>query len=149
MGIIVRQPAPYRVWFATPQISFVAEYRAGNTYATVTRQTPDFFAFLTRLHLGTGAGVAWILLVDTLAGGLIAFAVSGMLLWSRLDGPRLLALGLAGAGRRCLRSRGCGRRGKGKTAIRVPIWLHAPKVYKIAPRDSPCRFSSVGRAGAS
>jgi hypothetical protein len=35
------------------------------------------------------------LLVDTLAGGLLALALTGMLLWSRLHGPRLLALGLA------------------------------------------------------
>lgn len=100
-GAVVRQPALYRVWFATPQRSYVAEYWAGNAHAAVKQQDPNFFAYLTRLHMGTGAGIAWILLVDTLAGGLIALALSGMLLWSRLHGPRLLALGLAG-GSACL-----------------------------------------------
>lgn len=95
-GAIVRQPALYRVWFATPKRSYVAEYWAGNTYATVKQQDPNVWAFLTRLHMGTGAGVAWVLLVDTLAGGLLALALTGMLLWSRLHGPRLLAIGLAG-----------------------------------------------------
>lgn len=95
-GTVIRQPGLYRVWFATPQRSYVAEYWAGNAYATVRRQDPNAWAFLTRLHMGTGAGAAWVLLVDTLAGALVALALSGMLLWSRLHGPRLLALGLAG-----------------------------------------------------
>lgn len=94
-GATVQQPALYRVWFMTPQTGYVAEYWAGNAYATVKRQSPNAFAFLARLHMGTGAGVAWVLLVDTLAGGLIALALSGLLLWSRLHGPRLLALALA------------------------------------------------------
>jgi len=95
-GVVVRQPRLSRVWFATPQRSYIAEYWAGNAYATVKQHDPNAFAFLARLHTGTGASVAWVLLVDTLAGGLIALALSGMLLWSRLHGPRLLALGLAG-----------------------------------------------------
>jgi hypothetical protein len=94
-GAIVHQPPLYRAWFATPTRSYVADYWAGNTYATVKQQDPNVWAFLTRLHMGTGAGVAWVLLVDTLAGGLLALALTGMLLWSRLHGPRLLALGLA------------------------------------------------------
>jgi hypothetical protein len=36
------------------------------------------------------------LLADMLAGGLLALTLTGMLLWSRLHGPWLLALGLAG-----------------------------------------------------
>lgn len=95
-GVVVRQPALYRVWFATPQRSYVAEYWAGNAQATVRQQDPNVFAFLARLHMGTGAGAAWVLLVDTLAGGLLTLVLSGLLLWSRLHGPRLLALGLAG-----------------------------------------------------
>ena len=39
---------------------------------------------------------AWILLTDTLAGGLLILAITGTLLWSRLHGPRLVAAGLIG-----------------------------------------------------
>lgn len=95
-GVALRQPPLWRVWFATPQRTLIAEYWEGNAYVTVKRQDPNVFAYLTRLHMGTGMSAAWILLVDTLAGGLIALALSGTLLWSRLHGPRLLAAGLAG-----------------------------------------------------
>ena len=44
--------------------------------------------------MGTGANVAWVLLVDTLAGGLIVMSLTGMLLWSRLHGTRLTALAI-------------------------------------------------------
>jgi hypothetical protein len=39
---------------------------------------------------------AWILLTDTLAGGILVLAVTGTLLWSRLHGPRLMAAALIG-----------------------------------------------------
>ena len=44
--------------------------------------------------MASGMGVAWILLADTVAGSLIILALSGILLWTRLHGPRLLAAGL-------------------------------------------------------
>jgi uncharacterized protein len=46
---------------------------------------------LKNLHKGTGVGIAWILFIDTIAGALIAMAITGFLLWSRLHGGRLLA----------------------------------------------------------
>lgn len=94
-GQRLRQPELWRVFFASPSRTFNVEYWVGNVYATAKRQDPNFWAFLTRLHTGTGATVAWVLLVDTLAGGLIVLALSGMLLWSRLHGTRLTALALA------------------------------------------------------
>lgn len=48
------------------------------------------------MHKGSGLGVAWVLLIDTIAGALIAMSITGVLLWSRLHGPRLLAAALAG-----------------------------------------------------
>jgi hypothetical protein len=36
----------------------------------------------------------WVLFIDTMAGGLVAMALTGALLWSRLHGPRLAALGI-------------------------------------------------------
>jgi hypothetical protein len=93
-GHPVQQPQVWRIFFASPQRGFNAEYWTGNAFVTVKRQDPNLFAFLTRLHMGTGATAAWVLLVDTLAGGLIVLALSGILLWSRLHGSRLTAAGI-------------------------------------------------------
>ena len=93
-GEKLKQPELWRVFFATPARTLNVEYWKGNAYATVKRQDPNAWALLTRLHMGTGANVAWVLLVDTLAGGLIVMSLTGMLLWSRLHGTRLTALGI-------------------------------------------------------
>jgi hypothetical protein len=90
----VQQPELWRIFFASPQQAIDAEYWVGNAFVTVKRQDPNVFALLTRLHKGTGVNAAWVLLVDTLAGGLIVLALSGILLWSRLHGTRLFAAAL-------------------------------------------------------
>ena len=92
----IRQPERWQFNFVNPQHSINVEYWVGNRYVSVRQQDPNFFALLTRLHQGTGAGIAWILLVDTLGGALIVLSLSGLLLWTRLHGPRLVALGLVG-----------------------------------------------------
>jgi hypothetical protein len=38
--------------------------------------------------------MAWVLVIDTFAGALLAMSLTGVLLWSRLHGPRLAAIGL-------------------------------------------------------
>ena len=58
---------------------------------------PNLLATLNRLHMATGASAAWILLTDTLAGALIALSLTGILLWTKLHGSRLLALGIGGS----------------------------------------------------
>lgn len=93
-GRAIEQPELWRVAFASPQRTLNAEYWVGNAYATVKRQDPNVFALVNRLHTGTGVNAAWVLLVDTLAGGLIVLALSGILLWSRLHGTRLTAAGI-------------------------------------------------------
>lgn len=93
-GETLQQPQMWRVFFVSPQRAFNAEYWVGNAFVTVKRQDPNLFSLLTRLHMGTGVNTAWVLLVDTLAGGLIALALTGILLWSRLHGSRLMAAAL-------------------------------------------------------
>lgn len=92
----IHQPERWRLTYATPGATVTAEYWVGNHTVSVRRFDPNVFAWLNRLHKGTGANVGWVLLVDTLAGGLIVLALSGLLLWTRLHGPRLLAIGLIG-----------------------------------------------------
>ena len=93
-GKSVRQPERWSVSFSNPKRSYSAEYWVGNTYTTVRQFDRNIFAFLNRLHMASGIGVAWILLADTIAGSLIILALSGILPWTRLHGPRLLAAGL-------------------------------------------------------
>lgn len=91
----IQQPSQWRVDFHTPQQSLNAEYWVGNTFVSVKRQDANGFAFITRLHRGVGMGTAWILLVDTLAGGLVFLSLTGLLLWTKLHGSRLAMAGLA------------------------------------------------------
>lgn len=90
------QPERWSMAFATPRETVNAEYWVGNESVAVRRMEPNLLAWLGRLHMATGASAAWILLTDTLAGALVALSVTGALLWTRLHGSRLLALGLAG-----------------------------------------------------
>ena len=93
-GKSVTQPERWSVSFSNPKRSYSAEYWVGNAYTSVRQFDRNIFAFLNRLHMASGMGVAWILLADTIAGSLIILALSGILLWTRLHGPRLLAAGL-------------------------------------------------------
>ena len=90
------QPERWSIAFATPRETINVEYWVGNESVSVRRMDPNLLARLSRLHMATGASAAWILLTDTLAGALIALSLTGILLWTRLHGSRLLAVGLAG-----------------------------------------------------
>lgn len=94
-GVEVRQPARWQIAVRAPQRFLQAEYWEGNAFVTVKRSEANFFALLNNLHRGVGLGVGWILLADTLAGGLIVLSLTGVLLWTRLHGRRLAAAGLA------------------------------------------------------
>ena len=93
-GHNLQQPSQWRVDFHSPQRSVSAEYWVGNAYVSIKRQDANVFAFLTRLHKGVGMGVGWVLLADTLAGGLVFLSLTGLLLWTRLHGSRLTMAGL-------------------------------------------------------
>jgi len=92
----VRQPAHWKVSLNTLNRMVTAEYWMGNNHSNIEQRKSNLWATLNRLHMGSGMGAAWVLLADSLALGLMVLATSGLLLWSRLHGPRLLALGLIG-----------------------------------------------------
>lgn len=94
-GQSIEQPSQWRVDFHNPQQSVNAEYWVGNAFVSIKRQDANVFAFITRLHKGVGMGTAWILLADTLAGGLVFLSLTGLLLWTKLHGSRLAMAGLA------------------------------------------------------
>jgi len=93
-GQSFQQPSLWKVDFHNPKQSVNAEYWVGNTFVSIKRQDANVFAFITRLHKGVGMGTAWILLADTLAGGLVFLSLTGLLLWTKLHGPRLVMAGL-------------------------------------------------------
>lgn len=93
----IKQPAHWKVSLNTPNRTVTAEYWLGNSHSNIEQRNANLWATLNRLHMGSGMGAAWVLLGDSLALGLLVLAISGLLLWSRLHGPRLLALGLIGA----------------------------------------------------
>jgi uncharacterized protein len=70
------------------------EYIVGSTSVFVRQDAATGLGFIKNLHKGTGVGVAWILFMDSIAGALIAMSLTGVLLWSRLHGGRLLAGGI-------------------------------------------------------
>jgi uncharacterized protein len=88
------QPSQWRVDFHSPQRSISAEYWVGNAFVSVKHQDANVFALITRLHKGVGMGVGWVLLADTLAGGLVFLSFTGLLLWTKLHGSRLTMAGL-------------------------------------------------------
>ena len=84
--------------FTSPQTTLDLRYVAGNEYIVITRTERGFFETMNRLHRGNGAQLGWTLIGDAFSGALIVLALSGVLLWSRMDGSRLLAIGLGSAG---------------------------------------------------
>jgi uncharacterized protein len=61
----------------------------------VRRTDAGVIATLANLHKGVGMPVAWILLVDTLAGSMILLSLSGLALWMLTRRKRALGLAIA------------------------------------------------------
>jgi hypothetical protein len=89
-----QQPSLWQITVRNPKHMVQAEYWEGNSFVSVKQGESNLLQMLTNLHKGSGMGVAWVLLVDSLAGGLIVLSVTGTLLWTRLHGNRLAAAGL-------------------------------------------------------
>lgn len=90
------QPAHWTINFTTPGQQVQAEYWVGNHAVSVRRTDNGVVATLTNLHKGVGMPVAWILLVDTLAGSLILLSLSGLALWLLTRRRRTLGLAIFG-----------------------------------------------------
>ena len=86
------QPAHWTFNFSTPKAQVQAEYWVGNRTVAVRRTDGGIVATLANLHKGVGMPVAWILLVDTLAGSMIVLSLSGLALWLLTRRRRTLGL---------------------------------------------------------
>jgi len=90
------QPERWVFNFGGPDAIVQAEYWRGNRSVGVTTTQNGFVATLTNLHKGVGMPVAWILLVDTLAGSMIFLSISGVLLWMLTHRRRQVGLAIFG-----------------------------------------------------
>jgi hypothetical protein len=72
-----------------------AEYTPGAATASLRTGVQSPLAILTRLHKGVGGGIAWILLSDSFAIGMVALGLSGLIMWSRGRTPRQMILSIA------------------------------------------------------
>lgn len=88
------QPARWSASFTSPSSNIQAEYWVGNSYITLKRVQNNSFGTLTNLHKGTGMGVGWILLVDTLAGSIILLSISGVVLWALTHRRRVIGIAI-------------------------------------------------------
>jgi hypothetical protein len=89
------QPARWSGAFSGPQNGIQFEYWVGNNYVTVKRNDNNVFSTLSNLHKGTGMGIGWILLVDTLAGSIILLSITGVLLWALMTKKRMVGTAIA------------------------------------------------------
>jgi hypothetical protein len=90
------QPEHWTFYFNRPQVQFMAEYWVGNRTVAVRRTDDGLVATLKNLHQGVGMTMAWILLVDTLAGSLILLSLSGLALWMLTRRRRTLGIAVLG-----------------------------------------------------
>src|SRR5262249_51745444 len=91
----LRQPAHWMVNFNGARESVQADWWSGNRFVTVKRSEQRFLATLNNLHKGAGAGVGWILLADTLAGGMVLLSLTGVVLWTQLNRRRVIGATIA------------------------------------------------------
>jgi hypothetical protein len=91
----LRQPARWSVDFAGPGRQVRAEYWVGNRFVKVESLDATPLGLLMRLHTASGVSAFWVLLADTIAGGMVLLSLTGVLLWSRLHPLRLSTLGLS------------------------------------------------------
>lgn len=86
------QPEHWIFSFGGPNAVVQADYWRGNRSVGVTTTSNGFIATLTNMHKGVGMSLAWILLIDTLAGSLIFLSLSGVILWVQTSRRRLAGL---------------------------------------------------------
>ncbi|MES2935964.1 MAG: PepSY-associated TM helix domain-containing protein [Pseudomonadota bacterium] len=90
----VMQPARWTAAFSSAKLNIQTEYWVGNNFVTVKRNDNNVFATLNNMHKGTGSGIGWILLADTLAGSIILLSVTGVLLWALVNRRRMVGAGI-------------------------------------------------------
>lgn len=88
----VRQPERWTVTLTRPDRGVTAEYFVGNRFVKLDQVDATPIGTLTRLHMSIGVNAFWVLLSDTIAGGMILLSITGLLLWTQLHTVRTIAV---------------------------------------------------------
>jgi uncharacterized protein len=80
----------------TARSSWSLEYAPGADTAQLKRSRQDTFAAIMRLHKNVGGGLAWRLLADSFAIGMLLLGMSGLWMWARGRTPRQMVFSVAG-----------------------------------------------------
>jgi hypothetical protein len=91
----VEQPERWSFNWQSPHKAVSAEYFVGNCTVKVEMQDMTPLGTLMRLHTATGVSAFWVLLADTIAGGMVLLSVTGLLLWTRLHAMKLVTAAVA------------------------------------------------------
>ena len=93
-GATADQPAEWAVNFRGPNATISGSYTEGANMVQVSRTDAGFIRMIIDLHKVIGVNAACILLMDAMAGAIMFMSLSGVLLWTRLHGPRLAGVGI-------------------------------------------------------
>ena len=88
-------PARWTLVFGEPKRQYSAEYLVGSSMVKLEKQDATVLGVFTRMHKGSGTNAFWVLLVDSFAGALILLSLSGLILWTRLEVPRVAGVVVA------------------------------------------------------
>jgi len=88
----VQQPERWTVTLTRPERGVTAEYFVGNRFVKLDHVDATPIGTLTRLHMSIGVNAFWVLLSDTIAGGMILLSITGLLLWTQLHTIRTIAV---------------------------------------------------------
>ncbi|WP_162301451.1 PepSY-associated TM helix domain-containing protein [Cognatilysobacter segetis] len=95
-GREVRQPAKWSLGGGTARRTWSLDYVPGNATAELKRTVQSPLAALLRMHKGVGGGLAWRLLQDSFAIGMVLLGLSGLWLWARGRTPRQMVFSVMG-----------------------------------------------------
>ena len=80
------------------RMSWSLDYRPGDASTQVKQSRQSPLAIVARLHKGVGGGMAWTLLADSFAVGMLLLGMSGLWMWARGRTARQWALSVFGIG---------------------------------------------------
>lgn len=95
-GPVIESPSGFAAQFTAASDAVAASYTAGDEFIEISRQSRPLIRAMNRMHLGQAPNIGWQVIMDAFSGALIFLCISGVLIWSRLDGSRLLGAGLIG-----------------------------------------------------
>lgn len=84
----------YSVRFNSPGDVITVSLDSATGMAEATTNHRSFIDVINRFHRAEGVPLGWRILSDAFTGALIVLAITGVMMWTRLHGTRLLAAGL-------------------------------------------------------